>query len=88
MTRVRLLPHTLFQLAATLLTLLGDGLCYLGLCLRPAPALAAENPFLRRQLALYPERHVNPPSSWSGSGAVQVVPQNDTPLPEGAHVDI
>ena len=30
------------------------------LCLRPAPALAAENLFLRKQLALYEERQVKP----------------------------
>ena len=29
-------------------------------CLRPAPVLAAENLFLRKQLALYQERHVKP----------------------------
>jgi putative transposase len=32
----------------------------LRLCLRPSPALAAENLFLRKQLALYRERHVKP----------------------------
>jgi hypothetical protein len=30
------------------------------LCLRPSPALAAENLFLRKQLALYQERHTTP----------------------------
>jgi putative transposase len=43
-----------------LLTLLCDGLRFLCLCLRPSPALAAENLFLRKQLALYQERHVKP----------------------------
>ena len=33
---------------------------YLGLRLRPSPALAAENLFLRKQLALYQERQVKP----------------------------
>ncbi len=33
---------------------------YLGLCLRPSPILAAENLFLRKQLALYQERQVKP----------------------------
>jgi transposase InsO family protein len=40
--------------------LLIDGARYLWLCLRPSPALAAENLFLRKQLALYQERHVKP----------------------------
>jgi transposase InsO family protein len=43
-----------------LLTFLCDGLCFLWLCLRPSPALAAENLFLRKQLALYQERQVKP----------------------------
>jgi len=33
---------------------------FLFLCLRPSPALAAENLFLRKQLALYQERHIKP----------------------------
>jgi hypothetical protein len=33
---------------------------FLLLCLRPSPALAVENLFLRKQLALYQERHVKP----------------------------
>src|SRR5215475_3040546 len=56
-------PHWLChlqQLAGTLLTLLVDGLRYVGLCLRSPAALAAENLFLRKQLALYRERHVKP----------------------------
>jgi putative transposase len=55
----RWLRH-LQQLAGTLLTLLVDALRYLGLYLRPAAALAAENLFLRKQLALYQERKVKP----------------------------
>jgi hypothetical protein len=43
-----------------LLALLVDALRYLGLCLRPPAALAAENLFLRKQLALYQERHIKP----------------------------
>jgi len=43
-----------------LLTLLRDGMHFLLLSLRPSPALAAENLFLRKQLALYQERHVKP----------------------------
>src|SRR5437763_2134795 len=45
---------------STLYTLLVDAVCYLGLCLRPSMALAAENLFLRKQLALYQERQVKP----------------------------
>src|SRR5215468_1229718 len=43
---------------STLYTLLVDAVCYLGLCLRPSMTLAAENLFLRKQLALYQERQV------------------------------
>jgi transposase InsO family protein len=43
-----------------LFTCLVDGARYLRLCLRPPAALAAENLFLRKQLALYQERHVKP----------------------------
>jgi hypothetical protein len=43
-----------------LLSLIIDTLCYLGLCLRPSPALAAENLFLRKQLALYQELQAKP----------------------------
>jgi putative transposase len=46
--------------ACTLLMLLGDALRFLGLCLRPSPTLAAENLFLRKQLALYQERKASP----------------------------
>jgi putative transposase len=48
------------QLAGMLLALLVDALRYLGLCLRPPGTLAAENLFLRKQLALYQERHIKP----------------------------
>jgi transposase InsO family protein len=37
-----------------------DARRFLLLCLRPSPTLAAENFFLRKQLALYQERHVKP----------------------------
>jgi putative transposase len=56
-------PHWLChlkQLPGTLLTLLVDALRYVGLCLRSPAAVAAENLFLRKQLALYQERKVNP----------------------------
>ena len=52
--------HFLIRLACTLLTLLVDVVRFLSLCLCPSPALAAENLFLRKQLALYQERHVKP----------------------------
>jgi transposase InsO family protein len=48
------------ELVAMLLALMTDVVRYLGLCLRPSPALAAENLFLRKQLALYQERQVKP----------------------------
>jgi len=60
MVRVlRLLRH-LMQLTCTLLRFLYDASYYLLLCLRPAPVLAAENLFLRKQLALYHERNIKP----------------------------
>jgi transposase InsO family protein len=52
--------HRVRQLASMLLSLIIDAVCYLGLCLCPSPALAAENLFLRKQLALYEERQVKP----------------------------
>ena len=45
---------------STLCTLLVDAACSLKLCLRPSMVLAAENLFLRKQLALYQERKVKP----------------------------
>jgi putative transposase len=39
---------------------MGDAWRFLCLCLRPSPALAAENLFLRKQLALYQEHHTKP----------------------------
>jgi transposase InsO family protein len=50
----------LVQFPCILLTLLGDGVRFLRLCLRSPASLAAENLFLRKQLALYQERHVKP----------------------------
>jgi hypothetical protein len=46
--------HYVCQLASTLLSLIVEAGCYLGLCLRPSPTLAAENLFLRKQLAHIP----------------------------------
>jgi putative transposase len=60
MTRFTHRLRTLMPLTGMLLTLLCDGMSFLSLCLRHSPALAAENLFLRKQLALYQERHVKP----------------------------
>ena len=51
------LLHHFVQLVWTLLPLLGNTACFWLLCLRPSVALAAENLFLRKQLALYQERY-------------------------------
>jgi transposase InsO family protein len=53
-------PTHVIQLAGTLLTPLVDALRYISLCLRSPTALAAENLFLRKQLALYRERGIKP----------------------------
>ena len=53
MTQWISMPHILLQLAGTLLTLFVDAGSFLRLCLHPSPALAAENLFLRKHLALY-----------------------------------
>ncbi len=60
MVSVLHLLHHFVQLVWTLLALLGNTVRFWLLCLRPSAALAAENLFLRKQLALYQERHVNP----------------------------
>jgi hypothetical protein len=56
--------HILFQIIGTLWTLLGDGLQFLRLCLRFPTALAAENLFLRKQLALYQELSLSRLNHW------------------------
>ena len=48
------------QRAFMLVALLIDAVRFLRLCLRPSATLAAENLFLRTQLALYQERQVKP----------------------------
>ena len=58
MTRFTYWPRTLMPLIGMLLTLLCNGIRFL--CLRPSPALSAENLFLRKHLALYQERYVTP----------------------------
>jgi transposase InsO family protein len=50
----------MLHLTGTLLMLLVDGFYLLWLCLRPSMGLAAENLFLRKQLACYQERKVKP----------------------------
>jgi hypothetical protein len=45
--------------ARIFLQLIADFVVYLGLLIRPRKAIAAENLFLRRQLALYQERKVD-----------------------------
>ena len=46
--------------ARIFLQLIADFVVYLGLLTRPRKAIAAENLFLRRQLALYQQRKVDP----------------------------
>ena len=60
MNRIRALAAASAHLLATVHALVVDGLQYLGTNLRPKAAIAAENLFLRKQLALYQERHVKP----------------------------
>ena len=60
MPRFSRLLHTLLQPLRALLPLLCDAERFLRLCLCPSAALAAENLFLRKQLALDLERHVLP----------------------------
>jgi putative transposase len=60
MTRCTYLLYNGWHPTGMLLMLLVDAVRFLRLCLRPAPALAAENLFLRKQLALYQEREVKP----------------------------
>lgn len=52
--------HGLLCRTSMLFTLGVDALYFSFLCLRPSPALAAENLFLRKQLTLYQERNVKP----------------------------
>jgi putative transposase len=73
MTQLTCLLRNLVQLACTLVTLLGDALRYLGLCLRPPATLAAENLFLCKQLALYQERHVRPKRATNATRIVLTV---------------
>jgi putative transposase len=60
MTRCPRRLRNLIRFACLLLTLMCDAGRFLLLCLHPSPALAAENLCLRKQLALYQERHTKP----------------------------
>ena len=60
MTRCTRWLRSLLSFAGALFTLMCDVGRFLFLCLRPSPALAAENLFLRKQLALYQERQTKP----------------------------
>src|SRR5215510_1163087 len=60
MLRLSNVIHAVMLLACTLFAHLLDVSRFLCLCLRPSPALAAENLFLRKQLALYQEHHTTP----------------------------
>jgi transposase InsO family protein len=60
MTRCTRWLCCLQSFACLLFALLGDAGRFLFLGLRPSPTLAAENLFLRKQLALYQERHTAP----------------------------
>jgi len=59
--------HSLIQLVSTLCMLLVDASHILRLALRSRAVLAAENLFLRKQLALYKERHVTPKRATNGT---------------------
>ena len=60
MWRFRSFTHYLDTITYTLLAVLCDAVRFLMLCWRPSPTLAAENLFLRKQLAQYQERQVKP----------------------------
>jgi transposase InsO family protein len=64
--------HHIRELVAMLLSLIADAVRYVGLCLRPSPALAAETLFLRKQLALYQEHQVKPRQATSAIRAAMV----------------
>jgi putative transposase len=61
--------RNLVQFVGTVLMLLDDSGRFLRLCIRLYTALAAENLFLRKQLALYQERHVKP---WQATDAARL----------------
>jgi hypothetical protein len=74
MTQCTRLLRTVLDLTGMLLMLLVDVIRFLRLCLRPAPVLAAENLFLRKQLALYQERPVKPRRATAATRLAMVRP--------------
>jgi hypothetical protein len=64
--------HDIRQMASVMLQLGADAWRFLVLCLRPAPTLAAEILFLRKQLALYEERHIPPRRATNAARLVMV----------------
>src|SRR5205809_114644 len=64
--------HDISQMASVMLQLGADAWRFLVLCLRPAPTLAAEILFLRKQLALYEERHITPRRATNAARLVMV----------------
>src|SRR5215831_8982681 len=64
--------HDIRQLASVMLQLGTDAWRFLVLCLRPAPTLAAEILLLRKQLALYEERHIIPRRATNAARLVMV----------------
>ena len=64
--------HDIRQMASMIRQLGADAWRFLVLCLRPAPTLAAEILFLRKQLALYEERHITPRRATNAARLVMV----------------
>jgi putative transposase len=60
MARLSCMIRPLWQCAGMLCALILDAMRWLRLCLRSPTALAAENLFLRKQLALYQQGQVKP----------------------------
>src|SRR5215831_10986014 len=60
MTPLSSLLSNCIRFVSTLFTLVVDAVRFFRLCLRSPTTLAAENLFLRKQLALYQERHIKP----------------------------
>jgi len=63
MTRLAYTIRHLWQCASMLYTLLLDAVQSLRRCLRSPASVAAENRLLRKQRALYQERHIKPSRS-------------------------
>ena len=63
--------HDIRQMASMMLQLVPMPGAFM-LCLRPAPALAAEILFLRKQLALYEEHYIQPRRATNAARLVMV----------------